>query len=259
MSCVRSTPSRNEPSWIRSQPGGSAGRTLRPGSAVPGVRGELGGAAAPGLGAGAVAPRAASSRSSASSSSSSAPTDCSERGERRLDRVLEDRYIRVGRAFGARAIGLGRLRSCIRVPVRLRHGQGRGASGSSAPAPPGEAPPEAPTPPRRCLGSWLQCSASPTRSGAGPSLRQPGLPLGSWRMRFRSERPIPSSTACASGSAPGAVVASSGPVTAHENRSPPTSTAINTTPAFVTMPPGRAPSGGETHCFQRLTGGRPWA
>ena len=64
---------------------------------------------------------------------------------------------------------------------------------------------------------------------------------------------MPSSTACASGRAT-RVSASWGPVIAHEKRSPPTSTAINTTPAFVTMPPGSAPSGRRTHCFQRLIG-----
>ena len=72
--------------------------------------------------------------------------------------------------------------------------------------------------------------------------------------------PIPSSTACASGSAPGAGASSWGPVIAHEKRSPPTSTAINTTPAFVTMPPGeRAFRAADTHCFQRLILSRfPW-
>ena len=41
VSCVRSTASRNEPSWIRSQPGGSAGRTLRDlAQTVPGARRE---------------------------------------------------------------------------------------------------------------------------------------------------------------------------------------------------------------------------
>ena len=81
----------------------------------------------------------------------------------------------------------------------------------------------------------------------------------SCRMRAWSDLPIPSSTARASGKNPRAVASSWGPVIAHEKSSPPTSTAINTTPAFVTMPPGSAPSGGRTHCFQRLIGGRPWA
>ena len=45
-----------------------------------------------------------------------------------MDRVLEKRHIRVGRIAGA---GFGRLRSCIRVPVRLSHGKGTERAGSS--------------------------------------------------------------------------------------------------------------------------------
>ena len=53
-----------------------------------------------------------------------------EGGESRLDRVLEKRHIRVGRAICACAIALGRLRSCIRIPVRLSHGKGTERAGS---------------------------------------------------------------------------------------------------------------------------------
>ena len=49
-----------------------------------------------------------------------------EGGERRLDRVLEELHIRVACAC---ATALGRLRSCIRIPVRLGHGEGTERAG----------------------------------------------------------------------------------------------------------------------------------
>ena len=70
----------------------------------------------------------------------------------------------------------------------------------------------------------------------------------------RSDRPIPSSTARAWVGAPGAAASSPEPVIASEKRSAPTRTAVRTTPAFMTMPPGSAPSGGLTSFFQRLIG-----
>ena len=51
-----------------------------------------------------------------------------ERGERRLDCVLEHRHIRVARIAGA---GFGRLRGRVRIPVRLSHGKGTERAGSS--------------------------------------------------------------------------------------------------------------------------------
>ena len=45
-----------------------------------------------------------------------------------MDRVLEERHIRVGRIAGA---GFGRLRGRVRIPVRLSHGKGTERAGSS--------------------------------------------------------------------------------------------------------------------------------
>ena len=183
-----------------------------------------------------------------------------------MDRVLEERHIRVGRIAGA---GFGRLRGRgVRSPCTTEPREGRGASGFFAPAPPAEAPPEAPTRPGSMPGIkaavfgvsdsvWsraISSAAAACRRSSSARARAAASRVcrsASCRMRFWSDRPIPSSTACASGRAT-RVSASWGPVIAHEKRSPPTSTAINTTPAFVTMPPGSAPSGGRTHCFQRL-------
>ena len=176
-----------------------------------------------------------------------------------MDRVLEEGHIprRPHRRCRLRTTPRSRSGPCTTEPR-----EGRGASGFSAPAPPGEAPPEAPTPPRRCLGSRLQCSASPTRSGAEPSPRRP-RPAGARARRAPGRRPPESAVRPLAECAPGAtspsrrrppcasgratrVSASWGPVIAQDRSSPPTSTTINTTPALVTMPPGRAPSGGET-------------
>ena len=73
-------------------------------------------------------------------------------------------------------------------PCTTEPREGRGASGFFAPAPPAEAPPEAPTRPRSRLGSRLRCSASPTRPGAGPSLRRP-RPAGVRAGRAPGRRP----------------------------------------------------------------------
>ena len=171
-----------------------------------------------------------------------------------MDRVLEDRHIRIGRAICACAIALGRLRSCIRIPVRLSHGKGAQRAGSSLQLL------QAKRLPKLRLGrahAWdhgcgvrrLRLRLEPSHFFGGSSLpalefgARPGggllgLPLGLLpNARSGGDLPIPSSTACASGRAT-RVSASWGPVIAHENSSPPTSTAINTTPAFVTMPPG---------------------
>ena len=59
---------------------------------------------------------------------SRAPRPTARRGESRLDRVLEERHIRVGRIAGA---GFGRLRGRVRIPVRLSHGKGTERAGSS--------------------------------------------------------------------------------------------------------------------------------
>ena len=174
-----------------------------------------------------------------------------------MDRVLEEGHIRVGRIAGA---GFGRLRSCIRVPVRLRHGQGTERAGSSLQL----------LQPKRLpklrLGrahAWDQgcgvrrlrlglepghffggCSLPPLELGARPGGGLLGLPLGLLpnAVLERTAHPVVDSLRPRAGLR--RVSASWGPVIAHEKRSPPTSTAINTTPAFVTMPPGSAPSGG---------------
>ncbi len=54
-----------------------------------------------------------------------------EGGESRLDRVLEERHIRVGRAFGASAVGFGRPGRGVRSPGRAGDRQGAERAGSA--------------------------------------------------------------------------------------------------------------------------------
>ena len=79
------------------------------------------------------------------------------------------------------------------------------------------------------------------------------------RMRPLIARPSRSFTARGSVGARAAAASSPEPASDDENSSPATSTAIRAIPTFVTMPPGSAPLGSFTHCFQLLTRGRPSA
>ena len=127
----------------------------------------------------------------ASNSFSSAPTDCSNEA-RAAWTVFSRRATSASAAIaGAPALGLVRLARSWRPDLLYvtEPREGHGASGFSAPAPPGEAPPEAPTRPRRRLRrSRLRCSAPPTRSGAEPSPRRP-RPAGARARRAPGRRP----------------------------------------------------------------------
>ena len=128
------------------------------------------------------------------------------------------------------------------------HPGGRGCAGGPG-LPPRPRRAEARPPPPGARSSSARAWAAATRTWRSDS----------WRIRSSSERPIPSPTACAGAAATEAASSPPPPPAASERRSPPTSTAITATPAFVTSPPGSAPSGGATSFLQRLTGTSPSA
>ena len=141
-------------------------------------------------------------------------------------------------------------------PCTTEPREGHGASGSSAPAPPGEAPPEAPTRPRSTPGikaavfgvsdsAWsraISSAAAACRRSSSARARAAASRVcrsASCRMRFleRTSHPVVDGLGLGQGYESGRSFLG----TRHRPRdrsSPPTSTAINTTPAFVTMPPG---------------------
>ena len=243
---------------MRSQPGGSCGRTTRPGSDVPGAGrpvcaaepSTVGGSPPPASPATISAsrsardcPREASAPSSAASVDSGAWGDASAASEAR---------------FGSRsdcATGNERSERVLRSTSSSRSASRN--SNSARPTPGARPPPPASVPAdpepegalvSRSAGSWRDSVAARCVSRSVSS-RRPSS----------NDRPSRSFTARSCAGAPAADSSSPGPASDDENSNPATSTAIRTIPAFVTKPPGSAPFGSFTHCFQPLIGSPPGA